>query len=153
MDTDAKTSSLLEARNVWLSARTASLSVLDFDTGGPLGGLVNVAVTEKFEPIILTSSLSRHTQSLDRDGRASLMATGTLPSTGDALTGFRATLTGLFTRTNDPALRASFLAHHPYAELYAGFGDFGFWVMAPAKLYVVAGFGRVYTYNASQFSL
>jgi heme iron utilization protein len=149
MTNDAKQASLLEARSVFLSARTGALSVLDFDTGGPLGAFVNVAVTTGCEPIVLTSTLSRHTQCLDRDGRASIMVTGVLPQEGDPLTGFRATLTGTMARSKDKDIREVYLKHHPYAELYAGFGDFGFWKMSIDKLYVVAGFGRVYNYDAS----
>ncbi len=152
MKSDQKTASLAEARAVWHEARTGALSVLDFETGGPLGALVNIAITAKFEPIILTSTLSRHTQCMDRDGRASVMVTGILPSEGDRLTGFRATLTGTFARTTNRDVVAAYLATHPYAELYAGFGDFGYWQMSPARLYVVAGFGRVYNYDAAELT-
>jgi heme iron utilization protein len=139
MNEAAKSAGLQDASAAFREARTASLSVLDFDTGGPLGALVNVAVTADFRPIIL-----------DRDGRASVMVTGTLPETGDALTGLRATLTGVFTRTDAADIAATYLTHHPYAELYAGFGDFGYWVMQTDRLYVVAGFGKVFNYPASE---
>jgi heme iron utilization protein len=145
-----KTASLVEARNVLRNARTASLGVLDFETGGPLGALVNVAFTDGFEPVVLTSQLSRHTQCLDRDGRGSLLVAGDLPTEGDALTGFRACVTGIFERAEDQGIRATYLRRHPYAELYADFRDFGFWKMTPQKLYVVAGFGRVYNYGAAE---
>jgi putative heme iron utilization protein len=145
---EMKLASLAEARDVLKQARTAALSVLDFDTGGPLGALVNIAVDDAFRPVILTSTLSRHTQCLDRDGRGSVMVTGALPQDGDALTGFRTCVTGRFARTEDTGVQALYLRHHPYAELYAGFGDFGFWIMEPDKLYVVAGFGRVFNYEA-----
>jgi putative heme iron utilization protein len=148
MNQGQKMTSLAQAKRAWNTARTGSLSVLDVDTGGPLGTLVNVAVTEAFEPIILTSQLSRHTRCLDADGRASIMVTETLPAEGDPLTGFRATLTGVLERNRDPAIRSLYLTHHPYAELYAGFADFGFWRMTPHKLYVVAGFGLVFDYPA-----
>lgn len=149
MNDDQKKASLIEARQTFETARTGTLSVLDFETGGPLGALVNVALTPDCEPVILTSTLSRHTQCLDRDGRASVMVTGLLPAKGDPLTGFRATLTGTMARADDAETRAIYLKHHPYAELYADFGDFGFWRMTSQKLYVVAGFGRVYNYDAS----
>jgi heme iron utilization protein len=152
MTDQQKEAGLEEARQVLRAARTAALSVLDFETAGPLGGLVNVAFDPQFQPIILTSTLSRHTQCMDRDGRASLMVTGDLPTSGDALTGFRATVTGVFTRSAGPEIKDCFLAQHPYAKLYAGFGDFGFWLMVPARLYVVAGFGRVYTYAAAELT-
>jgi hypothetical protein len=150
MTSNDRIASLGEAKDIWRQARIGTLSVLDFETGGPLGALVNVAVTAQFEIILLTSKLSRHTQCLDRDSRASVLVTGTLPPTGDPLTAFRATLTGTCMRTNDPQLRATYLAMHPYAELYAGFSDFGFWRMLPDKLYIVAGFGRVFNYDACE---
>jgi heme iron utilization protein len=150
MNDEQKKASLIEARDVWRAAKTASLSVLDFETGGPLGALVNVAVTDSYEPVILTSTLSRHTQCLDRDGRASVMVTGVLPAKGDALTGFRASITGIMARTKVAEIRETYLQHHPYSDLYADFGDFGFWRMTPSKLYVVAGFGRVYNYEAAE---
>jgi heme iron utilization protein len=149
MNSGQKKASLAEARGIWTDARTGTLSVLDFETGGPLGALVNVGLTKRFEPIILTSTLSRHTQCLDRDGRASVMVTGELPTEGDALTGFRATLTGTFSRSRDKDVAATYLTLHPYAELYASFGDFGYWLMSPVRLYVVAGFGRVFNYDAA----
>jgi heme iron utilization protein len=148
MSEEMKQAGLTEAREVLKQARTAALSVVDFDTGGPLGALVNIAFDDAFRPVILTSTLSRHTQCLDRDGRGSVLVTGALPQDGDALTGFRACVTGRFARNEDAALRTLFLQYHPYAELYAGFGDFGFWVMEPDRLYVVAGFGRVFNYEA-----
>ncbi len=149
MNHDQKEASLAQARDVWRIARTGALSVIDPETGGPLGALVNVAITSAYEPIILTSKLSRHTTCLDNNGKASIMVTEKLPEEGDALTGFRATLTGHMARSSDPSIRKTYLSHHPYADLYEGFGDFGYWVMAPSKLYVVAGFGRVYNYDAS----
>jgi heme iron utilization protein len=150
MKQDQRESGLHETRQVLLATKTATLSVLDFETGGPLGAFVNVAVTALFEPLILTSTLSRHTQCLDRDGRCSIMVNGAVPAKGDPLTGFRATLTGSMRRVDDAETIALFLTHHPYAELYAGFGDFGFWRMTTDKLYVVAGFGRVFSYAASE---
>jgi putative heme iron utilization protein len=149
----SRQSSLVEAREVWRTAGSGTLSVIDSETGFPLGALVNVAVTPGYEPIILTSTLSRHTQCLDRDGRASVMVTGDLPAQGDVLTGFRATLTGTMARTNDRLVRETFLARHPYAALYADFADFGFWLMVPSRLYLVAGFGRVHNFDASELAV
>ncbi len=149
MNQEQKVASLEEARQVLRTARTAALSVLDFETGGPLTAFVNHTVTEAFEPLVLVSLLSRHTRCLDRDGRGSILVTGTIPAEGDALTGFRASLTGRFVRDASDAVRARYLSAHPYAEIYSGFGDFGFFRMTPERLYVVAGFGRVHDYNAT----
>jgi heme iron utilization protein len=143
---DQKQVSLQQAKTMLGAARTATLSVIDPETGGPFGALVNVAVDATFRPIILTSTLSRHTQGLLKDARASIMVQGHIPVDRDPLTEMRMTLTGLFTISEDTSLRETYLARHPYAELYSDFGDFGFWHMTPDKLYVVAGFGRVYNY-------
>jgi heme iron utilization protein len=148
MPDDARQSSLIKARNAFMTARTGTLAVIDIDSGGPLAAFVNVAMLPDATPVILTSRLSRHTQCLDKDGRASLMVTGNIPTQGDALTGLRASLTGTFIRNTDTGIREAYIAHHPYAELYADFSDFGFFTMKMDKLYVVAGFGRVYNFDA-----
>jgi heme iron utilization protein len=144
---DQKQLSLQQAKGMLVAARTATLSVIDPDTGGPFGALVNVAVDAKSCPIVLTSTLSRHTQGLLKDARASIMVQGDIPLDRDPLTEMRMTLTGRFAKSEDVAVRKTYLTRHPYAELYADFGDFAFWHMVPAKLYVVAGFGRVYGYD------
>ncbi len=144
---ETKRESLVAAKAMLAAARTATLSVIDPDTGGPFGALVNVAVDADLRPIILTSTLSRHTQGLLKDARASIMVHGELPTDRDPLTDMRLTVTGTFTKTTDIAARACYLQRHPYAELYADFGDFAFWHMQPERLYVVAGFGRVYNFD------
>lgn len=141
-----KAESLRAAKALLREARTGTLSVVDPETGAPFGALVNVAVDQELQPVLLTSSLSRHTQGLLKDPRASIMVHVDLPKTADPLTELRVTVTGTFAGTGDAALRQAYLDRHPYAELYAGFGDFSFWHMKPEKTYVVAGFGRVYSY-------
>jgi heme iron utilization protein len=126
-------------------AKTGTLSVVDFETGAPFGALVNVATDEKGFPLFLFSKLARHTKSLLINPAASLLISE-LPSEGDALTGYRATFVGTLSEVHiDPA---RYIAHHSYAELYAGFGDFGFWQMQPDMVYVVAGFGRIQSFKA-----
>jgi heme iron utilization protein len=144
---ETKRESLSAARTMLAAARTATLSVLDPETGGPFGALVNVAVDAELRPIVLTSTLSRHTQGLLKDARASIMVQGVIPGDRDPLTEMRLTVTGNFVGSEDVDVRKSYLARHPYAELYVNFGDFGFWHMVPEKLFVVAGFGRVYSFD------
>ncbi len=147
---EQKQRSLEEAMQTLAGARTAVLSVVDPETGGPYGALVNVSVTEDFCPVILVSSLSRHTQGLLKDNRSSLLVHGELPAEGDALTTLRLTMTGAFHKSGADATQQAYLTRHPYAEHYAGFGDFAFWSMVPAKLHVVAGFGRIHSYAFSE---
>lgn len=69
------------------------------------------------------------------------------PADGDPQTTLRVTLSGRFAPVEGEEAAAAgraFLACHPYAELYVGFGDFRFWRMEPTRVHIVAGFGRAY---------
>ena len=130
-------------------AKTGTLSVIDFETGGPFGALVNVATDMNEMPLFLFSTLARHTKCLAVDPRASLLISE-LPSEGDPLVGFRATITGHAEQILDDRLRAQYLAKHSYAETYIDFGDYGFWTLKPEKVFVVGGFGRIQAFDASE---
>jgi heme iron utilization protein len=146
---DVKRNAAKEARAMLAVARTATVSVIDPETGAPFGALVNLALDADLNPIILTSTLSRHTQGLLKDPRASLVVQGVIPEDRDPLTEMRLTVTGAFMVSSDQMVRRHYLQRHPYAALYADFGDFSIWHMTPDKLYVVAGFGRVYNFAFS----
>ena len=137
-----------QIKTVLKGAKTGTLSVIDFETGAPFGALVNVAVDEAGLPVFLFSNLARHSKSLLANPAASLLIAD-LPPEGDALTGFRATIVGKIAKSEND-LQASYIAKHPYAELYAGFSDFGFWRMTPKMIYVVAGFGRIKSFSAEE---
>jgi hypothetical protein len=109
--------------------------------GAPYASLVTVATAFDGAPILLLSRLARHTANITGDPRASLLLeTG---AERDPLEGGRVSLSGTLARTEDPAARRRFLARHPEAEAYAGFGDFGFWRMDLTGAHLVAGFGRI----------
>ena len=137
-----------QIKSVLARAKTGTLSVIDFETAGPFGALVNVATGDHGQPLFLISKLARHTKSLIADKRASLLISE-LPHEGDPLVGFRATITGQVHETSGDHLRADYLAKHPYAETYIDFGDFGFWTLKPEKVFVVGGFGRIQAFAAS----
>jgi heme iron utilization protein len=122
---------------------TAALSVLDIDGGTPFTTLVNVAADAALRPLLLISSLAHHSKCLAKDPRASLMLHAPLVAEDPMLT-FRVTLLGPFEEVAAGDAEAAFLARHPYAELYAGFGDFSYWRMAPEHAHIIAGFGRAY---------
>jgi heme iron utilization protein len=136
-------------KTVLSRAKTGTLSVVDFETGAPFGALVNVATDEEGLPLFLFSRLARHTKSLLANPAASLLVSE-LPTQGDALTGFRATIVGTIAQVEIEA--ALYLQKHPYAELYAGFGDFGFWRMSPQDIYVVAGFGKIQNFKWNEIA-
>jgi putative heme iron utilization protein len=135
-----------EARSLLRRARTATLATLNAD-GTPYASLVNVACSVQGWPVILISTLAWHTRNLLADPRASLMA-AEIPPEGDALTGPRVTIMGRFSKIAPEAAARRYLARHPAAELYAGFGDFAFWQMQPEAAHAVAGFGRIETMGA-----
>ena len=138
-----------EIKSILARAKTGTLSVIDFETGGPFGALVNVATDLSGKPLFLFSTLARHTKCLVADPRASLLISE-LPNEGDPLVGFRATITGQVMQVLDDHLRAHYLAKHPYAETYIDFGDFSFWTLKPEKVFVVGGFGRIQAFDASE---
>jgi hypothetical protein len=138
-----------EARNLLRRARTATLGTLNAGDGIPYASLVNLATDVRGLPIILVSTLAWHTRNLLADPRASIMV-AEMPETGDALTGPRVTVMGRFVKVSDAAIQRRYLARHPAAELYAGFGDFAFWRMEPEQAHAVADFGRIETMGADE---
>ena len=109
--------------------------------GAPYASLVTVATAMDGVPILLLSRLARHTANVGADPRVSLLLEG--EHERDPLEGARVSLSGILSRTDDPAVRRRFLARHPSAEAYAGFADFGFWRMQMSGGHLVAGFGRI----------
>ena len=98
-------------KSVLERAKTGTLSVVDFESGAPFGVLVNVATDSQGLPIFLFSTMARHTKCLMADVRASLMVME-LPSEGDPLMGFRATVTGMVEKA-EAVVAERYTAHHP----------------------------------------
>ena len=136
------------AKEALARARTGSLATLEPQSGAPYVSLVNFACDEKGLPIFLFSKLARHTKCLLVDPRASLLI-AEVPTTGDALTGFRATFIGRMSEQPDKALTHLYCQRHPEAAGYVDFGDFSFWRLAPESIHVVGGFGRIETLPAA----
>jgi putative heme iron utilization protein len=133
------------AKGLLRSIRAGTLGTLDRNTGHPFASLVTVATDIDGSPLILTSRLSTHTANLEADGRASVLLAQT--GKGDPLAHPRLTVLGTFSAVardsaDDARVRRRFLARHPKAELYAGFGDFSFWRMNVASAHLNGGFAR-----------
>jgi putative heme iron utilization protein len=109
--------------------------------GAPYASLVTVATAMDGAPVLLLSRLARHTAHITADPRASLLLEDA--NVRDPLEGARVSLSGILSRTEDPALARRFLARHPSASSYAGFADFGFFRMELSGAHLVAGFGRI----------
>lgn len=147
--TDRRSFSAQEARNLLRRARTGTLATLNAEDGVPYASLVNLATDVEGRPVILVSTLAWHTRNLLADPRASVMV-AEMPAAGDALTGARVTVMGRFHKVSASQVSRRYLARHPAAELYAGFGDFAFWRLEPVAAHAVAGFGRIETIPADE---
>ncbi len=142
-----KRDAMARSRQLFEAGGTGALAVLEPSSAAPMVTMVNTAVDSDLRPLILISALSLHTRCLSNDPRASLMLHAALPADGDPQTALRATLSGRFEKLagqEADAAAQAFLARHPYADLYAGFGDFAYWRLNAETAHIVAGFGRAY---------
>lgn len=137
-------------RLVARGCRKAALGTILAGAETPYVSLVTVAFDLDMAPLLLLSGVADHTRNLMADDRCSLLLDGT-DGHPNPQTGPRVTLTGRAEKLPpeaDGALRARFLARHPGAALYAGFGDFALWRMTPARAHFVGGFGRAVWFDA-----
>ena len=139
-----KLDAMAQARKLISGGGTAALSVLDVEGGTPFTTLVNVAADARLRPLLLISSLAHHSKCLNADARASLMLNEKIAPEGDPMLTFRVSLLGRFERVSASEAEQHFLTRHPYAELYAGLGDFQCWRMDAREAHIIAGFGRAY---------
>lgn len=119
--------------------------------GWPYASLVLVAVDHDLSPILLLSDLADHSKAIASDDRISLLFDGTA-GLDQPLTGPRVSLLGRARRTDDSRLKRRFLAHHPDADLYAGFADFKFYRVAVERAHLVAGFGKIRWLSATELA-
>ncbi len=110
--------------------------------GEPYASLVLTAAAHDASPVLLISGLAEHTKNIAADSRVSLLFDGTA-GYDDPLTGPRVSIQGRATITDSAILRDRYLARHPGASLYAGFGDFAFYAIKVERAHLVAGFGRI----------
>ena len=129
------------AKKLLREGRSGALATLMSGSGDPYCSLVNVASTVEGAPLLLLSRLALHTKNILADGRVSLMLDERKP--GDPLEGARVMLSGIAVPTQDKEARRRYLDRQPEANLFAGFGDFGFYKVALKGAHLVAGFGRI----------
>jgi len=141
-----------DAARLLQHARIATLATLDHATKHPYASLVTTALDSDGAPLLLISSLARHTKNLDADPRASLLIAHAGTAQDDPLTQARVTLIGTFAPTQGPTARTRFLANHPGAEGYASFADFRFVRMLVHSAHFIGGFGRIIELSASDLN-
>ena len=138
-----------QARRLMRAARGGCLATSAKDQ--PFASLVTPACMPDGSLLMLLSRLSEHTRHLMADPRCSVMVSG-VAETVNPQTTPRVTVTGLAAVVDDPALKARYLAVHPYASLYADFGDFATWRLVPQAGILVGGFARAYRLKAAELA-
>ncbi len=147
-----KTDHAWASRQLIRRARAAMLATaLKPFSGWPYGSLVSVALDCDLSPLMLFSNLSDHTRNLAHDPRASLLLEET-SRLKNPQTGPRATVMGKIRKTTDDRHQRRFLARHPEAALYAGFGDFNFYRMQIERVHFVGGFASAIWLRASDIT-
>jgi heme iron utilization protein len=129
------------AKKLLRESRSGALATLMVGSGDPYCSLVNVATQADGSPLLLISRLAVHTKNIAADNRVSLMLDER--KQGDPLEGARVMLMGNAISTDAADVRRRYLDRHPAAEMFAGFGDFGFYKIALRGAHLVAGFGRI----------
>lgn len=126
-------------------ARVATLATRLPGGGAPYASLVTMAADHDGCPILLLSGLADHTRALEADPALCLLI-DEARGLSNPQTGPRVSLLGRAEKVVEPALRerlaGRFLARHPGAAFYAGFGDFAFWRVVPERAHFVGGFAR-----------
>lgn len=134
------------ARCLLRAANSATLATQS--DGQPFASLVTHAMAPDGSLLLWLSTLSQHTRQLLREPRCALMAQGTAAE-ANPQTAPRVTVTGSAERIEDAALKARWLARHPYAALYASFGDFSLWRIQPEGGLLVGGFAAAHRLRAA----
>ncbi len=119
--------------------------------GQPFASLVTPACMPDGSLLLLLSRLSEHTRHLVADPRCSIMVSGA-PVSDNPQTTPRVTVTGVAEIIDDTALKARYLAVHPYASLYADFGDFATWRVTLGGGLLVGGFARANRLKAAELT-
>jgi putative heme iron utilization protein len=128
-----------EARRLLRAARVGTLATSL--QGQPFASLVTPACAPDLCLLLLLSALSEHTRHLRAEPRCSVLVCGAAES-ANPQTAPRVSVTGLAEVVADAALKARYLAIHPYASLYADFGDFALWRVRLIGGRYVGGFAR-----------
>ena len=139
-----------QARLLLRAARSGCLATSA--AGHPFASLVTPACMPDGSLLLLLSRLAEHTRHLRADPRCSLMISGAATSANPQTTP-RVTVNGTAAVVDDPALKARFLAVHPYASLYADFGDFATWQVTLLTGLLVGGFARAFRFQAPDLAL
>ncbi|MDQ1081093.1 HugZ family protein [Pseudoroseomonas cervicalis] len=145
-----KVEAVRQARGLLRGARSGVLATQA--EGQPFAALVTPAMAGDLSVLLWLSRLSEHTRQLSREPRCALLVQGRAAE-ANPQTAPRLSLTGLAETVEGgeaAALKARWLALHPYAALYAGFGDFALWRIRPQAALLVGGFAAATRLRAAE---
>lgn len=162
---EAALSHMIEGRDGVLSTRATGAEV----DGYPFGSVVPYALTARGEPVILVARIAQHTRNLEADPRASLTVRDREVA-GDAQASWRVTvvadacrLVAEETGRDGPEdvvgaealaeLHARYLERVPGADQYLETHGFDYWVLRPARVRLIEGFGRIRWVAADEYRL
>lgn len=140
----------LVARRLLRAVRAGTLATTG-QQGQPFASLVTPAAAPDGSVLLLLSDLAEHTRHIRADPRCAVLVAGPAEEVNPQ-TAPRLSLTGSAEPEDSPDLKARYLAIHPYATLYAGFGDFRLWRVRPTGGLLVAGFARAARLGASDLA-
>ena len=131
------------ARRLIREGRSGALATVEAKDGAPLNAMVTYATDGRGQPLLLLSTLSDHTRNILTDPRVSLLVEAT-SRRRNPQTGPRVALVGTVKKSMNAYHRARFLARHPDAAFYAGFGDFAIYRMTVDKAHYIGGFAQAH---------
>ncbi len=138
-----------EARRLLRQARAATLATAS--GGQPFASLATPATAPDGSILLLLSDLSEHTRHLRADPRCAVMVVGAADGPNPQ-TAPRLTVTGVAAIEPDAGLKRRWVAAHPYAGFYAGFGDFHLWRVPLLGGSFIGGFARAFRLAAADLA-
>lgn len=121
--------------------------------GHPYGSLVAYSVLDDGSPLACISDLAEHTRFATAHPAAGLFVSGSTPNGGDPMDAPRVSLVGELQRCEPSSADVErHLEHHPGADDYADWPDFGWWKLTIASGRFVGGFGIMSWVDADEIA-
>ena len=122
---------------------------------GPWASIVTYGVLADGSPVFSLSTLAAHGRNLQRDQRASLAVSESVPPARDPADTGRVTVAGVTEEPSGDRLaeaRAIYEAAVASAAIFGDFADFHWWVLKVERVRWVGGFGRMDSVGPESFA-
>jgi putative heme iron utilization protein len=139
-----------EARELVRAHRSGVLSTHSLKFPGfPYGSALPHVADARGRPVLLISHLAEHTHNIEADPRVSFIVCGAGP---DLQAQPRVTLLSDARASDDEAAAARYLRFYPEHRQYLEIGGFRFYVLEPAQVRYIQGFGGLHWLVGSSFT-